>query len=204
MQNESATKQRFQQMYDNKAPWDIGGPQPAFVKVADRVHGSILDVGCGTGELALFFAQRGHSVTGIDFLEWPIAQARQKAAQRGIQAEFLVFDALQLSQLGRVYDSILDCGLFHVFDDVQRERYVHALKQVTKTGSSLFLLCFSDKEPPGDGPRRISQSELRAAFSDGWQIESIQPERLLVRQDLENVSFSPGGPLAWFCIAHRI
>jgi 2-polyprenyl-3-methyl-5-hydroxy-6-metoxy-1,4-benzoquinol methylase len=83
-------KQHFQESYQGKPPWDIGKPQSAFVQAADQVTGSVLDAGCGTGENALFFAARGQRVTGIDFLEQPIAEATRKAHQRGLDATFLV------------------------------------------------------------------------------------------------------------------
>jgi 2-polyprenyl-3-methyl-5-hydroxy-6-metoxy-1,4-benzoquinol methylase len=73
----------FETAYAGQAPWDIGRPQQAFLDVADRITGPILDAGCGTGDNALFFASRGHKVTGIDFLEEPIQRAKRKAAERG-------------------------------------------------------------------------------------------------------------------------
>ena len=79
----------FESMYAAKAPWDIGKPQRPFALAAERVTGSVLDAGCGTGDTALFFAARGHRVTGFDFLEEPIRRARAKAAERGLSAEFL-------------------------------------------------------------------------------------------------------------------
>ncbi len=67
--NKSRDRATFEESYDGKAPWDIGKPQRAIAAVADRVAGRVLDAGCGTGEHALFFAARGHRVTGIDFVE---------------------------------------------------------------------------------------------------------------------------------------
>jgi len=64
-------KSRFEEAYAGKAPWNIGKPQPVFVQAADQITGSILDAGSGTGENALFFAERGHKATGIDYLEHP-------------------------------------------------------------------------------------------------------------------------------------
>ena len=194
---------RFQQHYDGKAPWEIGKPQKVFVEAADRVAGSVLDAGCGTGENALFFAQRGHKVTGIDFLEKPIAEAKRKARDRGLQATFLVIDALHLDTIAEVFDSVIDCGLFHVFSDDHRGRYVNGLASVVRPGGKVFIMCFSDKEPPGDGPRRISQQEIHETFADDWEVESITESRFEVRPDLDNAHFSEGGPVAWFCVIRR-
>jgi len=126
-----------------------------------------LDAGCGTGENALFFASRGQTVTGFDFLADPITLAKQKAAERGLTATFLVLDALALKELPEVFDSAIDSGLFHVFDDGDRRRYVEGLASVLKPGGRLFLLCFSDDEPGDQGPRRVSRKEIENAFAEG-------------------------------------
>src|SRR5919201_69824 len=102
----------FETAYAGQAPWDIGRPQKAFLAVADRITGSVLDAGCGTGENALYFAGRGCTVTGIDFLEEPIRRARHKAAERGLPATFLVKDALTLGDWSGRCDNVIDSGLF--------------------------------------------------------------------------------------------
>ncbi|MGQ0636171.1 MAG: class I SAM-dependent methyltransferase [Planctomycetaceae bacterium] len=203
MSNNIPTQETFESMYRGKAPWDIGRPQKVYVDVANEVRGSVLDAGCGTGENALFFAERGHAVVGIDFLEDPLQEARRKARERGLAAEFLRRDALSLATYDRTFDSVIDCGLFHVFSDADRVRYVAGLTHVTKPGGHVYLTCFSDEEPAGEGPRRISQAELRGAFATGWAIESIQPVRFEVIPDSKEFTFSPGGPRAWFAIARR-
>jgi len=193
----------FESMYAGKAPWDIGRPQRAFVEVADRVTGAVLDAGCGTGENALYFAGRGHPVLGIDFLEGPVREARRKAGVRGLDAEFMQRDALTLSTLDRRFDGVIDSGLFHVFSDEDRARYVAGLAHVVKPGGRLFVLCFSDEEPGTQGPRRVAEREIRQAFTEGWAIEEIRASRYEVRPDLEDISFSEGGPKAWFSVIRR-
>ena len=194
----------FESAYTGQAPWDIGRPQKAFLDVADRITGSVLDAGCGTGENALFFAGRGQKVTGIDFLAEPITRAKKKAAERGVTATFLVMDALALKDLPEVFDSVIDSGLFHVFNNEDRRRYVEGLATVLKPGGRLFLPCFSDEEPGMQGPRRVSKKELHAAFAEGWSIESIERSRYEVRPDLKDISFSEGGPKAWFVVVRRL
>jgi len=196
-------KERFEQSYQRKPPWDIGKPQKPFVDTADQVIGSVLDAGCGTGENALFFAEQGRSVTGIDFLDGPIKEAQRKAEQRGIDVKFISHDALKLPELGLQFDSIIDCGLFHVFSDDDRPRYVDALASVMKEGGRLFLMCFSTKEPGTEGPRRISEQEVRDSFTSGWKIESITEKHFEVRPDFDEIEFSEGGPFAWFCVIQR-
>jgi SAM-dependent methyltransferase len=194
----------FESAYAGQAPWDIGRPQKAFLDVADRITGSVLDAGCGTGENALFFAGRGQKVTGIDFLAEPITRARRKATERELSATFFVMDALALKDLPEVFDSVIDSGLFHVFSDEDRKRYVEGLASVLKPGGRLFLLCFSDEEPGTQGPRRVSKEELHDAFAKDWVIESIEPSRYEVRPDLKDLTFSKGGPKAWFAVIRRV
>jgi SAM-dependent methyltransferase len=193
----------FETAYTGRAPWDIDKPQQALVEVAERIQGSILDAGCGTGENALYLASLGHKVTGIDFLAEPIERAKQKAAERGLKATFLVMDALALKSLPEGFDSVIDSALFHVFNDADRQRYIDGLATVLRPGGRLFLLCFSDEEPGTQGPRRVSRLEIEEAFADGWTIETIETIRFEVRSDLEDLRFSPGGPKAWFSTIRR-
>jgi cyclopropane fatty-acyl-phospholipid synthase-like methyltransferase len=193
----------FEGKYLGKPPWDIDKPQLAFIAVADQVTGPVLDAGCGTGENALFFAARGVRVTGIDFVEEAIRQAQSKATKRGLFPRFLVKDALTLGDWQERFANVIDSGLFHVFSDDHRRRYVEGLRQVLEPGGRVFLLCLSDEEPGTDGPRRVSRQELFDAFADGWEIESIQPVRAEVNPDFKDVKFSEGGPKAWFAIIRR-
>jgi cyclopropane fatty-acyl-phospholipid synthase-like methyltransferase len=193
----------FESFYAGKAPWDIGKPQQPFVAVADQVKSPVLDAGCGTGEHALFFAARGQRVTGIDFVEEAIRRAQAKAAERGLAVSFLVKDATKLGDWDERFATVIDCGLFHVFSDEDRRRYVEGVGQVLEPGGLLFLLCFSDEEPGSQGPRRISRQELHNAFADGWEVESIQPVRVEVRPDITDITFSEGGPKAYFAVVRR-
>ena len=195
---------RFQTVYgENTPPWDIGKPQPALEAVADEITGSILDAGCGTGENALFFAAKGHDVTGFDFFEGAIESAKQKAAQRGLEATFLVEDALNLKNWTAQFDNDIDCGLFHVFSDEDRVRYVRGIEMVLERAGNLYLLCFSEGTPGTMGPRRVTKDELVAAFHEGWEIESIEPARFEVRPEQRQARFAGEDPHAWFMIAGR-
>src|SRR5436305_817626 len=190
----------FENLYAGKAPWDIGKPQPPFVEVADQVKSPVLDAGCGTGDTALYFAARGHRVTGIDFLEEPLKRARQKAAERGVAVEFLNKNALTLGEWDERFNSAIDSGLFHVFSDDDRRRYVQGLACVINPGGRLFLMCFSDAEPGTEGPRRVSRQELADAFADGWAVESVRPVRIEINPEFTAFQFSEGGPKAWFAV----
>lgn len=158
------------------APWDIGRPQPAFVRLAEQglLSGRVLDAGCGTGEHVLLAASHGAAeATGVDLSQTAIDAARAKAASRGISARFEVGDALNLGKPAASFSTVIDSGLFHVFGDEDRARYVASLASVLEPGGSIYLMCFSDRQPGDFGPRRVHQEELRAAFSEGWIIDSI-------------------------------
>jgi SAM-dependent methyltransferase len=191
--------------HDGPAPWDIGRPQPAIMRVASEggFAGAVLDAGCGTGENALHVARLGLSVLGVDVAETALAMAREKAAERQIadpriNVEFAVADAFQLERLGRSFKTVLDCGLFHTFDGDERPRYAASLAKVTEHDGTLYILCFSN-DGPDTGPHPITQEELRAAFnpSNGWNVTVIEPDRIQTR-------FHDNGAPAWFATIRRI
>lgn len=167
-------------------PWDIGRPQPAFVRLAEAgmFSGALLDAGCGTGEHTILAELRGARALGIDISPHAIESARHKAAERGVDASFRVHDALRLDRLDESFDTIIDSGLFHVFDDTARIHYVTALHAALRPGGHLHLMCFSDRQPGDWGPRRVTQSELLVAFDSGWRIESLAPDRFDINPGL--------------------
>jgi SAM-dependent methyltransferase len=175
MQNQpSSALEGFTQMYAGNPPWDIGRPKAPFVTVADKITSPVLDAGCGTGDTSLFFASRGHQVTGIDFVEEAIRRGRAKAAdERGLSVEFLVKDAMTLADWDQRFASVIDSGLFHVYSGDERRRYVRGLAHVLQPGGRLFLYAFSDEEMavPGGG---VSRQDLYDTFADGWEIESVE------------------------------
>ena len=186
-------------------PWDIGRPQAAFVRLAEAgmLTGTLLDAGCGTGEHTILAARHGACALGIDVSARAVEIARRKAAERGTDTSFRVLDALQLATLGETFDTILDSGLFHVFDDAARTRYVMAVHAVLHPGGHLHLMCFSDRQPGDWGPRRVTERALRAEFGPGWRIDSLAPDRFEINPGLgtptaeawlaDIVRLAPGG-----------
>jgi SAM-dependent methyltransferase len=187
--------------HDGPAPWDIGHPQPAILRLASEggFAGAVLDAGCGTGENALHVASLGLSVLGVDVAETALAIARKKADDRGIAVEFATADAFHLERLGRRFKTVLDCGLFHTFDRDERPGYVASLASATEHRGILYVLCFRD-DGPDSGPHPIRQEELSAAFnsSNGWNIDTLEAGRIQTRYHDEN-----GAP-AWFATIKRI
>ena len=186
--------------HDGPAPWDIGRPQPVVVRLASAggFAGAVLDAGCGTGENTLHVAALGLPILGVDVAETALAIARQKAHDRGIEAEFALADALHLERLGRRFQTVLDCGLFHTFDGGERTKYVASLASVTDHGGTLYVLCFRDRGPD-TGPHPVSQVELRAVFNAGcgWDVAAIEAEPIHTR-------FHENGAPGWLATIKRI
>jgi SAM-dependent methyltransferase len=164
------------------APWDIGRPQPAFVRLAEAglLSGRVLDAGCGTGEHVLLAAAQGADAMGVDLSGLAVEKARAKAAERGLTARFEVADALHLELLGERFGTVIDSGLFHVFDDGDRPRYVTSLAAVVEPGGTYYMMCFSDRQPGVWGPRRVREEEIRAAFADGWEVVSLTRDQFSI------------------------
>ena len=163
--------------YRGAPGWETGRPQPVVLRWAEAgaLIGRLLDVGCGTGRHALLAAEQGAVVTGVDISRVAIERARLAAAGRELAVRFLVADARRLDGLGEQFDTALDSGTFHTFDDADRARYVAGLAAVVRPGGRLHLICFSERTPGAWGPRRVTEAELRTAFADGWTTESIEP-----------------------------
>jgi cyclopropane fatty-acyl-phospholipid synthase-like methyltransferase len=190
--------EQFQEMYASTPPWDIGRPQPALAALANggEVRGRVLDAGCGTGEHALMAARLGLVATGIDAAPAAIAIAERKARDRGLPVRFLVGSALDLGSLGERFDTVIDAGLFHVFDDEDRRRYVENLRAAITPGGRYLLLCFSDRQPGHLGPRRVAEAEIRDSFAQGWSVDTLE------RATFE-LTVDPRGAQAWRAVITR-
>jgi SAM-dependent methyltransferase len=188
-----------EELYASPPPWDIGHPQPAFVTLAHEgaFRGQVLDVGCGTGEHALMAAGLGLTVVGIDLATNALCTAEQKARDRGLIARFIRHDARRLAELGETFDTVLDCGLFHIFDGDDRAAYVDSLRAATRPGARYFMLGFSDRQPGDWGPHRLTHAENALAFTEGWRIDSLEPATI-------EVTIDPAGMRAWLLTATRI
>jgi cyclopropane fatty-acyl-phospholipid synthase-like methyltransferase len=179
----------FSSVYHDAPPWDIGRPQKEFVQLeeAGEIVGSVLDVGCGTGENALFLAAKGHDVWGIDFTPIAIERAQYKATERNLNVTFLTRNALELGTLERTFDTVIDSGLFHVLNDEERPRFVTNLTSVLHRYGTYFMLCFSELQPGSYGPRRVTQSDIRNAFDRAWHINYIRPAQMESRRLVDGI-----------------
>lgn len=166
--------------YAGSPNWDIGRPQRAFVAAAEAglVGRRVLDAGCGTGELSLFLARRGHEVLGIDLSPRAVQWATQKATWRRIRAAFVVWDALDLGGLSRrgfEFDTVVDSAMFHVLGDSERDEFVAGLASVLAEDGT-YLVLGDARRNPGD-IYGISPAELEERFrpADGWRVRFVEP-----------------------------
>jgi SAM-dependent methyltransferase len=180
------------------APWDIGAPQPILVDLANRgeIRGEVLDVGCGTGENAIFFAERGYSVTGVDISPTAIERARRNAVDRSVLLTLDVANALELVGYDARFDTIVDCGLFDSCPESSRWRYTDALRRVARPGARVFLLelsasaardmhrKFMRRGIPACALRdlpKLTPADLRAAFDGGWRERFLHESTMRVQ-----------------------
>lgn len=177
-------------------PWDIGEPQPALAELVelDWCEGRVLDIGCGTGELGLALAARGHSVTGVDLAPSAIERARRKATERGLDAEFVAADATQLDGYDGRFDTVVDSGLLHCLPPPEQRRYLEVLGRICRPGGRVAVLCFADvpgARTPDRG--RLTERGLRELFADGWAVEALEPADIygIMRDGLGELSTWP-------------
>ena len=175
----------WEDAYKTVPPWDVGRPQPALVELVragELNRGSVLDVGCGTGENALYLARNGFSVVGVDLSDRAIAAARAKAAERRLKVEFRAGNALSIEFKDNIFDNVIDSGLFHTFPDNDRPVYAREIARVLATRGRYFMLCFSEKEPTNwGGPRRIRREEIETTFSPLFKINYIRDASFATR-----------------------
>lgn len=165
----------YDAVYAGDPNWDIGRPQRAFVQLfeANLVRSPVLDVGCGTGELSLFLAQRGHDVLGIDLSRLALHQAKEKARWRRVDAEFLLWDAVNISGLrdrGLTFRTVLDSGMFHILSEAERHHFIAGLADVIPIGGLYCVL--GDARWDDDSLYGITPDELRRRFqiAGDWEI----------------------------------
>lgn len=199
MTTEFTTSQEgaFDQSSSGISSWDIARPQPAIVRLAQsgEIVGTVLDVGCGTGENALYLSSLGHEVTAIDTAQEAIDKARRKSLERRLRVNFRLVDALAVPCLGLTFDTVIDSGLFHVFSDEERVEYANNLGAVLMPGGRYFMLCLSERETR-EGPRRVTKAEITDAFRDGWTINDIQETKF-------ETLIHEGGAWAWLATISR-
>jgi cyclopropane fatty-acyl-phospholipid synthase-like methyltransferase len=164
-------------------PWDTGKPQPELVHLAQTggIGGTVLDIGCGSGENVLHLCEQGLTVCGADVSHKAIEIAKGKADERGLKPTFVVGDALNLARLEKTFDTVLDCGLFHVFTVEERKQLAARVASVLSPNGKYVILTISRDNGPGPWPHGESADEITEIFHVGWRLEFIRPARFQTR-----------------------
>ena len=179
----------FASVYQDVPPWDVGGPQPALVSLLAELPPAspVLDLGCGSGDLAVFLARGGLDVLGVDFVDAAIEEARRKAAALADgtagSLEFRVADALRPSRLGRRFGAIVDSGFFHLFTPEECDRLVDEVAAALLPGGRYYLHAFATEFPVPNVPRAVTPDEVRARFTaaNGWRVLEVRSAEFLSR-----------------------
>lgn len=183
-------QEMFEQAYRGDAPefqgvrppWSIGAPQPEIAALieAGKVHGDVLDAGCGEAATALELAARGFTTVGLDQSPTAIELARAEAARRGLaNATFEVADISSFTGYDGRFGTIIDSTLFHSMPVELREGYQESIVRAAAPGASYYVLVFDAGALPAGGPvNAVTEPELREVVGRYWQIDEIRPARI--------------------------
>ncbi|PXX59749.1 methyltransferase family protein [Nocardia tenerifensis] len=182
----------------DRLPWEIGRPQPELVEFekSGRVHGDVLDIGCGPGDSAIYLAARGYRVTGLDLSPTAVEKARMRAATERVSVSFAVADATELTGYEGRFDTVVSSALFHCLEPKQRRPHVDALVRVTRPGARLIQFTFAATDySDAFAPYAIDENELRATFDTAdWSINTLRPGNLTaVASETILASFAESG-----------
>ncbi|MGK9174345.1 class I SAM-dependent methyltransferase [Yokenella regensburgei] len=193
----------FREHYaDNARPvWDTGRPQKPFIEHAADIRGPVLDIGCGTGTLAAYFAARGEQVTGIDFVEEAVVRARAKAKAAGLDIDFMVEDFFTIGNWDRKFQTIIDSGLFHIFsgDEMRKAAYLDIVEKLLNDNGRLYILTCKKASEDDAG---VNADEIFETFRARFIVESLHEfEAETVNGAAENI---PGRQwLSYFAVIKK-
>ena len=188
MQQKHEWEERYAQ---KKTPWDTGRPNSHLVQLVamwPRSGGNVLDIGCGTGTNAIWLAQQGFQVSGIDISSRAIELAKQRAKESGVECCFAADDFLSRQTAGSSFSLLFDRGCFHCMGtDERRSRFVSQAAASLEPGGMWFsLIGNSDQQLDGTGPPRLTAAQICASVEPAFEVlrlescffDSNQPELL--------------------------
>jgi len=163
-----------------ETPWDTGQPSGELQRVVAEdgiVPCRAVELGCGTGTNALWLAQQGFDVTGIDLARLAIEKARQKATWAGVPIHFLVADILNLPDLGKPFGFLLDRGCYHAVRRDNAADYVQAIDRLLRPGGIGLILAGNAREPHEPGPPVVSEEEIHREVGRVFTIRRLREFR---------------------------
>jgi SAM-dependent methyltransferase len=196
-----AEESRFTQRYRaGDAPWDIGRADSNLIQTVLAVPirpCKALDIGCGTGDNAIWLSQQGFRVTGIDNSEVAIEKARQKVSKDKAECDFEVNDIMQSQVEGAPFGFTFDRGFFHILgSDKERETFADRVNHHLESGGLwLSLLGNADEKRNGPGPPQRTARDIVSAVEAHFEILSL----------VSGVfgSNRPNPPRAWICLMRK-
>jgi SAM-dependent methyltransferase len=176
-------------------PWDTGEPEPLlveFVTLGRIAPTQTLEIGAGTGTNALWLAERGFDVLGVDVAPLAVERANAKLDGRGLGCRFAALDFLTALPPGGPFQFVFDRGCFHVFDEPEeRARFAAQVAAALAPGGLWLSLIGSTESGPREmGPPQRSAREIVLAIEPALEI-----------QELRAAEFRDHGAKAWFCLA---
>jgi 2-heptyl-1-hydroxyquinolin-4(1H)-one methyltransferase len=165
-----------------RPPWSIGEPQPEIQALIDagKVHGDVLDAGCGEAATALHLAEKGFTTVGLDSSATAINLAKAEASKRGLtNATFDVADISDFTGYDGRFGTIIDSTLFHSMPVELRDGYQRSIVRAAAPGASYYVLVFDAAGMPTEGGAHpVTKEELREAVGKYWEIDEIRPARI--------------------------
>ena len=193
---ESAYRGEAEEFKGVRPPWSIGEPQPEISALieAGKVHGDVLDAGCGEAATALHLAELGFTTVGLDSAETAIKLAREEAEKRGLtNATFDVADISDFSGYDGRFGTIIDSTLFHSMPVELREGYQQSIVRAAAPGATYFVLVFDAAGMPTDGGAHpVTEDELRDVVGKYWEIDEVRPARIHANVPEEFAEFFKG------------
>jgi SAM-dependent methyltransferase len=176
-------------------PWNITTPPDTLVDLVESGsirHGKTLDLGCGSGNYAIYLAGLGFDVTGIDISLTAIKIATENARKRGVSCRFIVADLLgDLHEVSGMFDFAYDWEFLHHIFPEDRETYVRNVHRILNPGAFYLSVSFSEEDPQfgGSGKYRSTRIGTTLYFSSEVELRDLFT-RYFVVQDLKTIDVS--------------
>lgn len=163
-------------MYLTNPPWDTGITPPELVSfIESSPPGKALDLGCGTGTNAIYMAQKGWEVSGVDFVGRAIQTARRKARQAGVQVKFYLDDVTRLKGIAGPFNLILDIGCFHNLQESDKKTYIQNLERLLETGGTFLIYAFIQTDlDRKDGLSKVDLAALSRFMQLEWRQDGTE------------------------------